>query len=296
MKLDTIKKLVEINNRFYQTVGKYFDAARNYSWPGWDLLINNKHLPTFSKNMKYKILNTKYKILDVGCGNGRLFEFFRKELPDLNIQYTGIDGSLELLSKAKERIQAMESVSSVNESIDHVGSFDMTAKRDDESEKTIIGEHELLRTDLVFDNWPELFSAQKFDLITLFGVLHHIPDQRNRIEILERVRDLLAPDGRIILTTWMFLDMIRLDRRVIKKNTDDGIAKYEELGVDISELEENDYILDWHRGMVAYRYCHYTSKEEMLELLDKVGLKLLDSYLSDGKEDTVNKYHILALR
>jgi ubiquinone/menaquinone biosynthesis C-methylase UbiE len=49
-------------------------------------------------------LNPTGKVLDIGCGSGDYFDKLTETYP--NVQFTGIDGSLEMLEKAKDKIPA----------------------------------------------------------------------------------------------------------------------------------------------------------------------------------------------
>lgn len=60
--------------------------TRNRPWPEFDLLV---------KHMNFK---KEQKLLDLGCGNGRLLSFFKDKPTD----YTGLDNNKKLLSFAKK--------------------------------------------------------------------------------------------------------------------------------------------------------------------------------------------------
>lgn len=63
-----------------------------------------------------------------------------------------------------------------------------------------------LRRFLVFDGlspWPKLLAAERFDLITVFGVLSIAPDRQAYARGLEEVAAHLAPGGRAIGADWV---------------------------------------------------------------------------------------------
>jgi len=62
-----------------------FSGGRNAIWPELEELK--------------KYIKDGERILDLGCGNGRLFELFK----DRNIEYTGVDFSEKLIEKAREK-------------------------------------------------------------------------------------------------------------------------------------------------------------------------------------------------
>lgn len=105
----------------------------------------------------------------------------------------------------------------------------------------------------------------KFDLIVLMAVLHHIPTKEARLKILLQAKKLLKPGGIMFLSFWEF------DK-----------AKGKKIG-------DNDYILSWKLGVTAERYCHLYAQEEIDKLLKPLKLKLLANFLAD----TSNRYLIL---
>lgn len=83
MKEKTAKKILIKVKRTYEEIAEDFAKTRNEAWPEFG---------KFQKHVK-----SHFKVLDLGCGNGRLFEFLRP------IDYTGIDSSENLLKEAKKR-------------------------------------------------------------------------------------------------------------------------------------------------------------------------------------------------
>lgn len=76
-------------------IAKEFDATRREPWPEFDdFLAALKKWRTGSGEQR------TVKLLDAGCGNGRLAEFLKKESW---IEYTGIDNNRKLLSIAQKK-------------------------------------------------------------------------------------------------------------------------------------------------------------------------------------------------
>ncbi len=115
----------------------------------------------------------------------------------------------------------------------------------------------------------------KFDLIVLMAVLHHIPTKASRLKILLRAKKLLATNGVLVFTVWHFNQLKRFENHVIKK------------------LANNDYILDWNQGVTAKRYVHLFNSAEITWLIKKLKLKLIADYVADGRLGQSNRYLVL---
>lgn len=85
MNPNTIQKLINLNNDFYNNHTKSFSDSRNYNWEG------------FEKLSKYFFEDMS--ILDIGCGNARFSCFINAKLNKFN--YLGVDNSEELLDVAR---------------------------------------------------------------------------------------------------------------------------------------------------------------------------------------------------
>lgn len=256
MNIETAKSLIKLNHTFYQTIGKYFDSSRNYFWPGW------KRLKPILQITNYKFQKTQqYRVLDLGCGNARFAEFLFKECDLKDFSYEGLDYSELLIEKAQERISKLQLP---NSKVDNV--------------------------DLLFGNWDLRF--QVYDLIVMFGVMHHIPSLELRKRILEKTADLLNEQSIFVVTFWKFKDISRLERRILDNSSKEYTQVLNSVNIKPEELEKGDYILDWERGMRAYRYCHYYTTEDARNLLEGCGFEILEEYKADAKEDIVNEYMI----
>jgi len=73
------------NTRAYDEIALLFSSTREYIWK------DIKPLKRFATK--------EHRILDIGCGNGRLYQLFE----DLSIEFTGIDISANLIKIAEEK-------------------------------------------------------------------------------------------------------------------------------------------------------------------------------------------------
>jgi tRNA (uracil-5-)-methyltransferase TRM9 len=189
-------------------------------------------------------------VLDLGCGNGH----FLRELHDRDHQAAllGVDFSLPLLREA-------ESTPGVD-----------------------FWESDLTR--LSVDGYQWKVESGKWDVVTMFATLHHIPSVEIRLNILKTVRMLLKPDGRFYLSNWQFLNSEKLKTR---------IQPWGRVGLADADVDEGDYLLDWRGGEgEGLRYAHQFSAAELLGLAEQVQMKVEAGFLSDGENGRLGLYQV----
>jgi SAM-dependent methyltransferase len=163
------------------------------------------------------------RVLDVGCGNGRFARFLEERL-GRTFDYCGVDESPLGLAEAQKRLPSRENV--------------------------VLVEHDFLEAPL-----PE----GEFDLLVLFGVLHHVPGRENRIGLLTRLSRLLAHGGLLAFSLWRFDRFPRFRKKIVPW---DDFRSLTGIEIDLSDLEPGDHILTWGGDPPAYRFCHAMSEEE----------------------------------
>lgn len=249
MDIKTIKDLNTLNQQFYKTVGKEFDRTRQQYWEGWDTLL--PYLQSITKNKQ------QIRALDLACGNSRFGRFMDEYLKDISIEYHGIEREPQLITLSYEALEAT-------------------------SLKV-----ELERLDIVNSLIDSTFSQKltnTYDIIVIFGLLHHIPSKKLRENLISVISDKLANGGLLIVSSWQFAKLPRFYERFIDPKI---------LSIDSKQLEVNDYILDWQREHTAYRYCHYSDENDLINLAESTkNLKIIKSFYADGKTHTLNCYVI----
>ena len=78
------KYLLEKTRDDYNAIAEDFSSTRRFVWQGLEPL--------------YHYASPRDKVLDLGCGNGRLLQIFK----DIKINYTGVDNSEKLIEIAKK--------------------------------------------------------------------------------------------------------------------------------------------------------------------------------------------------
>jgi tRNA (uracil-5-)-methyltransferase TRM9 len=185
-------------------------------------------------------------VLDVGCGNGRFAVFLAKSLAR-PIVYHGQDNSPHLLDHARLMTQ-------------NVAGLEATFEQRDILEQPPNNGH--------------------YDLVVLFGVIHHIPDFTHRLDLMRTLATRLNPNALLAFACWRFFEYERYREKLVEWPTD-------------LEREQHDYLLDWRRGTHALRYCHYVDDNEHAQLVSATGLSEIATYRADGDAGNVNRYSIL---
>lgn len=201
-------------------------------------------LPWSGWNKVQKFLKEDISILDIGCGNGRFLEFATKKLDKFS--YIGIDNSTELLKIAKERYP-----------------------------KRIF-----INVDLE-DNWTEVLDRKGYDLIVVFGVLHHIKSFRTRAELIKVLGSFLEKEGVLILTWWRFYEFEKYKKKLRKLN-----VRYNS-----DDFSNMDFYMSF--GSYATRFCHYATQQEIDLIIKNSNLSLVESFYDDGRNDRENLYTVL---
>jgi len=165
MNKETQKELLKIVEKNYQAIASSFSETREKK--NWPFLINviNK-------------INNNYKILDVGCGNGRLFDLFKEK----DIEYIGVDNSLKLLKIAQKKYKNYPQAQ-----------FKLA---------------NILNLTLL----PDI----NFDYIFCIAVLHHLASQKLQIQALRQLKNKIQSKGKIITSVWNLWEKPKYKKLIFK--------------------------------------------------------------------------------
>jgi SAM-dependent methyltransferase len=190
-------------------------------------------------------LKTPLSVLDVGCGNGRFGLFLAEHFDAKAIRYHGMDNNPALLEHAKAALANLPN--------------------------TTLEERDII------ENPPD---SGLYDLVALFGVIHHIPGAARRQAFMQNLTRHVKPGGIFAFACWRFYEYERFRQRIVPWPAD-------------IPVEANDFLLDWRRGKAALRYCHYVDDAEHAALVAATGLTEIQSYRADGFDGAVNRYSLL---
>ena len=108
-------------------------------------------------------VSSKDSVLDVGCGEGRLLQGI-----GVNVDYTGIDFSEKLTKIAKERYKGKK--------------------------------YKFITGDITKENtWKNLGEVDK---IFAVAMIHHLPNRKEQVYVLKKMKQHLKRDGKIYVSFW----------------------------------------------------------------------------------------------
>jgi 2-polyprenyl-3-methyl-5-hydroxy-6-metoxy-1,4-benzoquinol methylase len=141
---------------------------------------------------------------------------------------------------------------------------------------------QFMQADLVSDDWEHVIAHNDtFDIVFSFAVFHHIPSLELRLQIIKKIREHSKPDGMFNHSNWQFLNSPRLQAR---------IQPWESIGLQGSEVDANDYLLDWKRGGKGLRYVHHFDESELNDLAKASGFEIIETFYSDGENKKLSIY------
>jgi ubiquinone/menaquinone biosynthesis C-methylase UbiE len=144
------KKILNDIETGYDMIADKFSGTRAFMWRDLGLV----------KDLE----KSGDKVLDFGCGSGRLVGFFCGKYKS----YVGVDISQKLIDIAKQRYH---------------------------SEKT-----NFVKLSNDFSRLP--FKDSYFDIVFSIAVFHHFPSREYALDVVDELHRVLKPGGKIVITVW----------------------------------------------------------------------------------------------
>lgn len=180
----------------------------------------NLHWP----ELEYIITDMKKQnsnsVLDIGCGNGRFLEEWIK-IGYQTDEYLWIDNSKWMIEEAK--------------------------KLHPNNEFQVISMEDI-----------HTLREESFDAIVLLASFHHLERWEDRVQVLEKIRELMNLNSRIYMTNWNLRDQV----------------KYE-----TSHTWNGDY--DIKIGQFS-RYYHGFTTQELDDLFKETGYQVIENRVFEG--------------
>jgi len=198
-------------------------------------------------------------LLDIGCGNGNLAVELVKN--DWGGTYLGIDFSEDLVGIANKKVSTLRSDVQIDLKFQTV--------------------------DILQNGWIEKLPQIHWDRALMFAVLHHIPGNETRKDVLRSIRSFFPVGRPFFLSVWQIQNSPRLLQR---------IRTWKEIGMEENQVDPGDVLMDWRaqnpgeEGKPGLRYVHLFTENELNQLATETGFRVIDQYYSDGKEGNLALY------
>ena len=215
------------------------------------------------EDMPQLLAGEKPSVLDVGCGNLRFARFLRDEVGIVPAEYFAVDNCRPLVE---------------------------SGETDAQTPQVTFIELDVIKS-LLDNTLSSRLTVPACDLVVAFGFLHHVPGAQKRIQLLRTLLETTKPGGFVCVSFWQFMNSQKLAAKA-QETTAQGLCA---LGIDASDLEQNDYLIGWQDKADTWRYCHHFSQEELDELLGSLGsdVHVCAQFSADGKDNNLNRYVIL---
>jgi tRNA (uracil-5-)-methyltransferase TRM9 len=244
-----------VNSAFYARIAPEWSEKRRTAWPGFERVLARVRAQLRARGSAQ---TTPLRVLDVGAGDGRFAAYLKDAWPGA-VDYCGIDASRELLAHAEQR---------------QLGPG-----------------WRFVQTDFVEAPPSAAVPLGPFDLVVVLGVLHHVPAQAARSELVEALAARVAANGLLALTFWQLPDDARFASRVVPWQLHNASATRP---IMLEQLEPGDTLLRWGTGDAPPRYCHFPSPTEIEALIAASRMQLVERFRADGRGDRLNEYALLA--
>ena len=235
MKKEIAKKILQEIEQGYDLMSQKFSETRKYFWRGLEFIAD--------------YVKEGDKVLDFGCGNGRLLELFRGN----NIDYLGMDVSQNLIDVAKEHYK------------------NYTFQKIDPLQTTL----------------P--FADDFFNTVYSIAVFHHFPSEKYRENAAEELYRVTKKDGHIIITVWNLWQRKYIknifDNWINKIYLSFGSSAYIRESKYPNQLDWNDCSITFkdNQGKIFNRYHHAFTKRELKKLFASTGFKVEKCEIINGR-------------
>lgn len=240
------KYLLEKTKKDYNLIAEEFARTRVRPWPEIKFLVDD-----------YIVAGER--VLDLGCGNGRLLEF----LKDKRIDYIGVDPSEKLIGEAQKRYPPQP----------------WPPEHKDKKEMFLPTVKFQVASGLELP-----FPNNYFDKVYSIATLHRIPSREFRLQFLKEIKRVLKSERFLILTVWKLKS-----KKVLTLSLKYTLLKL----ISKSKLDFKDILEPWGKEKIKIYYHHF-SKRELVNLVKKADFEVLKSGLIRNERGNRNNIYLIA--
>lgn len=234
-------------NKNYNKIAKSFATSRqNLFWPEMEEFL--KYIKKFENP----------KIIDIGCGSGRLYSFLKKHLE--NFEYIGIDQSEDLIKTAKSNLPDVK----------------------------------FLNSDLLD---IEKLNLGKFDIVISLAMFHHL-ERKKQVNGANILKNLLQKDGYLMITVWNLWNKknkknwwrFMKDRLFLSKN------KFKEkYNLEKSKVGNSQNVITiWKKDFKTTLYYYAFRKIELKNIFKRIKLRIEKAEYFGGSFRTARNLILIA--
>jgi ubiquinone/menaquinone biosynthesis C-methylase UbiE len=239
-------KIIEETEGGYDLMSEKFSQTRKYFWQSLEFLAD------FTK--------AGDKILDFGCGNGRLMELIGSQ----GIDYYGTDISEKLLEIARKKYAGK---------ILRFGSGTQHFSKINSDQEKIV------------------FADDFFNAVYSIAVFHHLPSKKYRDDFAKELYRVTKKGGYVIITVWNLWPASICgynrsstrgkQKRYIKNIIENWLRKL----VGKSRLDWNDCYISFtnNEGKKFQRFHHAFTRNELRRLFSRVGFEIESCEIIGGR-------------
>jgi len=258
----TIARLSALTADFYARLGDDFGETRPRLNPGVQRVLGQ--------------IASGAVVVEAGCGDAKVGRRLTDRAP--RARYLGLDASAVFLERALRLTLSASAAGRTAALLEPAG----LAEWPDTGPDLALARVDLLAPD------EALVRPGLADWALAFAVLHHIPGLSQRQTVVRRWADLLPSGGRFIHSEWQYQHSPRLMARQLPWNT---------VGLQNEQLEEGDTLLDWRapqagQSQQGLRYVHLFRLAELEELAVQSGLRVIETFESDGEGGRLGLYQV----
>lgn len=221
----------------------------------YDLIAKEWHAHRFApRPIQFELtkpIKTGQRVLDVGCGNGVLYDV----LAPKSIEYTGMDVSARLLRIAKKRAGRLKRGRELNS----------------------------LNFKFVKSSVLEMpFQDGIFDWVLAFAVLHHLPGPYQKKAVAEMYR-VLKPGGQVVISVWNLYSDYAKEKFKIAKQLKKRPKGWGKKDLTIPWLARPEVRIK--------RYVYRFDKKELKELFKKAGFRDIKCFVASpsGRQTDISR-------